>query len=181
MRFVIENRSRNRAAMSPLKVYANHARAFTPLSKAFMAHAAMIPFAEKRGAGSLSPSWARAHSRYLIPQRRQSSVATGTTGGGTWKVCRPDVPLSHYGLRLFGRAQDRRFPCSDFFGKHLLEGADRRLNPDVHKHSVQEDNYHAWKWLFHWKAWKCLHEGCVGGDPPAALRRRRVHERLHAR
>jgi hypothetical protein len=37
-RFVIENRSRSRTAMNPLKACANHARAFTPgLSKDLVA------------------------------------------------------------------------------------------------------------------------------------------------
>lgn len=168
-RFVIENRSRNRAAMNPLKVYANHTRAFTPgLSKDFMAHAAMIPFDEKRDAGFYRSLFTRLDPRALaVPFLSGGNLMRGDRYDRRWHMERLQAGYRVFGSRhprLFGRAQDRRFPYSHFLGKHLFEGADPRLNPDVHEtlHTVQEDNYLAWKLLFHWKAWQCIHEGRIG-------------------
>lgn len=110
------------------KVYANHTRAFTPLSKAFITHAAMIPFAEKRDAGLYGSLFAKSD-----PARTRdiSFLGGGNLMRGDWydrgwhmerlRAGCPAFPLRP--PRLFGRAQDRRFPCSGFFGKHLLEGA----------------------------------------------------------
>ncbi len=158
-RFVIENRSRNRAAMNPLKVYANHTRAFTPgLSKDFMAHAAMIPFDEKQGAGFCRSLLAKLDPHALaVPFLSGGSLMRGDRYDRVWCMERLQAGYRVFRSRhprLFGRAQYQRLLCWSFLRKYLLEGADRWLNPDLRGtlRPVQKDNYLAWKLLFHWKA-----------------------------
>lgn len=165
-RFVIENRSRNRPAMNPLKVYANRANAFTPgLSKDFMAHAAIIPFQEKQ------------HGRFyrrLFDRLDKRALSVPFVSGGDL------LPGHHFSLSYYReclRAEQSRsrsryptlFPGrrvvppkrSGFLGEHLFEDNGGWLNPSARTQmkTPETGNYLAWKLLFHWKAWQWLHQG----------------------
>jgi hypothetical protein len=165
-RFVIENRSRNRASMNPLKVYANRADAFTPgLAKEFMTHAAAIPFQEKQHGKFYRELFARLDKRSLaVPFLSGGELMKGARVGPAFCRERLRVEAGKYRTRhprLFPgmpRAQPQR---STFLGKHLLEEDDRWLDPRVHEQlkTVNADNYLAWKLLFHWKAWQWVHAG----------------------
>lgn len=165
-RFVIENRSRNRAAINPLKVYSNRTRAFIPgLSKDFIAHAAAIPFGEKQGGRFYRSLFAKLDPRALAaPFLSGGELMRGGRYDRSWCVERLRVGWCAFQSRhprLSGCKQDSRFPRSSFLGRHLLEEADPWLDPDMRAtlHSTQKDNYLAWKLLLHWKAWQWIHEG----------------------
>ena len=167
-RFVIENRSRNRPAMNPLKVYANRAKAFTPgLSKDFMAHAAIIPFQEKQ------------HGRFyrrLFDRLDKRALSVPFVSGGDL-LPGHDFSLSYYRERL--RVEQNRYRSrhpglfrgkssaqpirSTFLGEHLFEDGDRWLNPSARERlkTPETGDYLAWKLLFHWKAWQWLHAGML--------------------
>ncbi len=167
-RFVIENRSRNRPAMNPLKVYANRANAFTPgLSKDFMAHAATIPFQEKQ------------HGRFyrhLFERLDKRALSVPFVSGGEL-LPGHDFSLSYYRERL--RAEQNRYRSryprlfsrrhvappkrSSYLGEHLFEDNDEWLNPSAHERlrTPETGNHLAWKLLFHWKAWQWLHAGML--------------------
>lgn len=163
-RFVIENRSRNRASMNPLKVYASRTDAFTPgLSKDFMTHAAAIPFCEKQ------------HGRFyrsLFTRLDKRSLAVPfLSGGELMPGARANLPyyrecsrVACYGYRARHPGmfpQSRRPRPSAFVGPHLFEEGDRWLDPRARDRLATMDasNYPAWKLLFHWKAWQWVHEG----------------------
>lgn len=167
-KFVIENRSRNRAAMNPLKVYANRSLAFTPgLSRELISHAVTIPFEEKKGGRFYRRLFARCDRRALsepflsggelMPARRR-----------TLTYYRERLKLEYYrSLRRHPRllelasarsaAVDAR---SEFLSERLFEhdswlsrGAFEKLRRDPDKHAA------AWRLLFHWKAWQWVHSG----------------------
>lgn len=166
-RFVIENRSRHRAAMNPLKVYANRADAFVPgLSKDFMAHAATIPFTEKR------------HGRFyrqLFAQLDKKALNIPFLSGGKLMKGRSISPgCERERLRNFYYKQRARHPRlfpgtrhladvrhSTFLGGHLLEAPDEWLDPSSLDRLTAPgaDDQAVWKLLFHWKAWQSVHEG----------------------
>lgn len=165
-RFVIENRSRNRAAMNPLKVYTNLARAFTPgLSKDFMTHAATIPFDEKRNALLYRRLFAKLDPRAL--------ATPFLSGGDLMTSGQNDLALyaervrARYHIfrsrhpRLFGRGQGSPLARSSFLGRHLFEDDDQWLDQGAREklQSNRNDNDLAWKLLLHWKAWRWVHEG----------------------
>lgn len=165
-RFVIENRSRNRPAMNPLKVYPHRADAFVPgLSKDFMAHAATIPFQEKRHG--------RFYRRLLAKLDKRALSAPFVSGGEL-------LPAERFGAaywleRLRAKRQNirSRYPRltrgpkippaerSTFLGEGLFEDGDNWIDPKAREKLKMLDtgNYVAWKLLFHWKAWQWLHEG----------------------
>ncbi|HET7662505.1 MAG TPA: hypothetical protein VFK31_02605, partial [Rhodanobacteraceae bacterium] len=160
-RFVIENRSRNRASMNPLKVYASRTDAFTPgLSKDFMDHAATIPFAEKRNGHFYSDLFARLDRRALaIPFLSGGELMRGSSASAYWRE-RARAQFHAQRTRhpkLFPGAPPPRSERSAFLGAHLLE-PDPWLNPELHDKlkAITSDNYLAWKLLFHWKAWQWL-------------------------
>lgn len=167
-RFVIENRSRNRPAMNPLKVYANRARAFTPgLSKDFMAHAATIPFQEKQ------------HGRFyrrLFDRLDKRALSVPFVSGGEL------LPGHHFSLSYYReclRAEQSRYRSryprlfpgrriappkrSSYLGEHLFEDDDGCINPSARGQmkTPETGNRLAWKLLFHWKAWQWLHAGVL--------------------
>jgi hypothetical protein len=165
-RFVIENRSRNRASMNPLKVYANRADAFTPgLSKEFMAHAATIPFEEKHHA--------RFYRRLFAQLDKRSSDVPFLSGGdlmkGAWfsaAYCREALRNAYTNQRtrhpsLFPGTRRILAERSTFLAENLFEDSGGWLNPEVMTklQSGHAGNYAAWKLLFHWKAWQWVHEG----------------------
>lgn len=163
-RFVIENRSRNRASMNPLKVYANQTDAFTPgLSKDFMNHAATIPFAEKRHGHFYRNLFARLDRRALaMPFLSGGELMRGSSGTAYWRE-RARAQLHAQRVRhpkLFPGAPPAQTARSAFLGAHLLE-PDPWLHPGLHDKlkTITPDNYLAWKLLFHWKAWQWLHQG----------------------
>lgn len=170
-RFVIENRSRNRASMNPLKVYANRALSYTPgLSKDFMAHAAVIPFAQKQGARLYLDLFERLDRRALTtPFLSGSKLMKATPFGHSYYPARARIEFHKYLARYPNalRGLRRIYPTyvsrrSDFLGAHLLEERDAEwLNPDIEEklHRPDAGNYLAWKLLFHWKAWAWVHEG----------------------
>jgi len=165
-RFVIENRSRNRPAMNPLKVYANCVNAFTPgLSKNFMAHAATIPFQEKQGGRFY---------RRLFDRLDGCGLSVPFVSGGDL-LPGHRFSLSYYRecLRAKQKRYRSRYPTlfpgrrvvppkrSSYLGEHLFENDDGWLNPSVRERlkTPETGNQLAWKLLFHWKAWQWLHSG----------------------
>jgi hypothetical protein len=165
-RFVIENRSRNRPAMNPLKVYPNRARAFVPgLSKDFMAHAATIPFQEKQHGWFYRGLFARLDRRALsVPFVSGGELLPGNRLSPSYYHERLRAEQNRLRSRhprlFFGRrqAQPRH---STFLGEHLFEDRDRWLSPSSHEmlKTPQTGNRLAWKLLFHWKVWQWVHEG----------------------
>lgn len=175
MHFVVENRSRNRAAMNPLKAYANHSRAFTPgLSRDFMAHAATIPFSEKHNGRFYRELFTRLDPRALaVPFLSGGVLMPGT--GTNLAYLRERIRERAIGLRT---RHPRLFPCSDapqparsiLLGPHLLDDNDPHLNPRLGpllSHANRSSDM-AWKLLFHWKAWNTMH-----ANGPTALTRLR--------
>jgi hypothetical protein len=165
-RFVIENRSRNRPAMNPLKVYANRANAFTPgLSKDFMAHAATIPFQEKQRGHFYRSLFARLNRRSLsvpfvsggelLPGNRLSLSYYRERLRAEQNRCRSRYP------RLFRGKSGAQPNRSSFLGEHLFEDGDNWIDPGAREklERLDADSYVLWKLLFHWKAWQWLHEG----------------------
>lgn len=167
-RFVIENRSRNRPAMNPLKVYANRAKAFTPgLSKDFMAHAATIPFQEKQRGRFY---------RGLFDRLDKRALSAPFVSGGEL-LPGYHFSLSYYRERL--RAEQNRYRSryprlfsgrrvappkrSNYLGEHLFEEGNGWLNPSARERlkTPETGNHLAWKLLFHWKAWQWLHAGML--------------------
>lgn len=165
-RFVIENRSRNRPSMNPLKVYANRADAFVPgLSKDFMAHAAVIPFEEKQHGRFYKRLFSRLDKRTLsVPILSGGELMKGA--GFCPAYYRERLLDSYYKHRtlhpsLFpGRPH---FPAerSSFLGEQLFADSGDWLDPHAREKlkSLGSDSYAAWKLLFHWKAWQWVHEG----------------------
>jgi len=164
-RFVIENRSRNRTSMNPLKVYANRADAFTPgLSKDFMAHAATIPFEEKRHSRFYRRLFAQLDKRALgVP-----FLSGGELMKGEWfspAYSRERLRNAYYNQRmrhpsLFPGSRRSGVERSTFLGEHLLEENDTWLHAGVRERMKGKapENYLAWRLLFHWKAWQWAHE-----------------------
>lgn len=163
-RFVIEHRSRNRTSMNPLKVYANHGDVYTPgITKEFMTHAAIIPYAEKLHC--------RFHRRLLKKLDKRSLKVPFISGGELMKGRRFSPAFSRERIRNAYYIQRSRHPRffpgspshasmrSTFLGKHLLEGDDMWLRPDVREclNKLVPENYLAWRLLFHWKAWQWTH------------------------
>ena len=165
-RFVIENRSRNRTSMNPLKVHANRGDAFTPgISKDFMAHAAGIPFEQKRHGHFYRRLLARLDTRSLdVPF---------ISGGELMRGRRFSPAYVRESLRITYVIQRTRHPSlfpgsprfkverSAFLGDRLLEENNSWLHADVRERLQQgaPDTELAWKLLFHWKAWQWCHEG----------------------
>ncbi len=163
-RFVIENRSRNRASMNPLKVYANRTNAFTPgLSKDFMAHAATIPFTEKQHG--------RFYRKLFAQLDKRSLAAPFLSGGELLKGAGISAAYYRECLRIAAGQCRSRYPSlfssspphrperSIFIGTHLLDGDDQWLDPQARERlkTVNAGNYLAWKLLLHWKAWRGVH------------------------
>lgn len=165
-RFVIENRSRNRAAMNPLKVYTNHADAFTPgLSKDFITHAVTIPFREKQ------------HGRFyrdLLTRLDKRSLAVPfVSGGDLMRGERLNAAYCRERLRTAFHKYRTRYPNlffgtrylhperSSFLGEQLFEDGDRWIDPRAREklRAMNTSNYLAWKLLFYWKAWHWVHKG----------------------
>lgn len=164
-RFVIENRSRNRTSMNPLKVYANRADTFTPgLSKDFMTHASAIPFREKQHARFYRNLFARLDKRALaVPFLSGGELMKGAQISPTYFRERLRIEAGKYRARypsLFVGGKTVRPGHSAFLGQHLFGGDDRWLDPQARERltTVNPGNYLAWKLLFHWKAWQWLHE-----------------------
>lgn len=164
-RFVIENRSRNRPAMNPLKVYPNRARAFTPgLSKDFMTHATTIPFQEKLHGDFYRGLFAKLDKRALsIPFVSGGELLPGRRFSPAYWRARLRAEEHHYRSRhprLLGRLKMSPAKRSTFLGEHLFEGGDAWIDPHARDKlkTVETGNYVAWKLLFQWKAWHWLHE-----------------------
>ncbi len=164
-RFVIENRSRNRASTNPLKVYANRADVFTPgLSKDFMTHAAVIPFEQKLDG--------RFYRSLLARLDRRSLSIPFLSGGNLLKG--EGFSRAYCGELLRGAYNKHRvrhpslFPGgprvhtvrSTFLADQLFDDNDGWLNPQAREQlrSITADNDVKWKLLFHWKAWQWVHE-----------------------
>lgn len=163
-RFVIENRSRNRASMNPLKVYANRTNAFTPgLSREFMAHAAGIPFEQKLHGRFYRSLFERLDQRALaVPFLSGGELMKGATASPAFYRERLRIAASDLRARhpsLFPGKRYSRPERSVFLGPHLLE-EDKWLDPGARRllTDINETNYLAWKLLFHWQAWQRLHQ-----------------------
>jgi hypothetical protein len=167
-RFVIENRSRNRPAMNPLKVYANRAHAFTPgLSKDFMAHAATIPFQEKLHGRFYRKLFASLDKQALsipfvsggalLPGRRFDSMYHGERFRAWVTKYRSRYPRLSLGTMRPNPSRSR------FLDERLFAGTDAWLNPDACAKMGKPgaNHYLTWKLLFHWKAWRWVHEGSL--------------------
>lgn len=168
-RFVIGNRSRNRPAMNPLKVYANRTLAFTPgLSRGFMHHAAMIPFAEKLHGRLYRKLFARLGGRAIsVPILSGGEWMAGT--GANFALSRERIRDFVDGFRtrhpsLFPRARSAPRERSRLLGPHLLDGDDDWLDPaaSASLHSMNADNSPTWQLLLHWRAWQWIHHGKPG-------------------
>lgn len=164
-RFVIENRSRNRTSMNPLKVYANRADAFTPgLSKDFMTHAAAIPFEEK--------GHSRFYRRLLAQLDKRSLRVPFLSGGELMKgtdfspaYYREALRNAYYKQRtlhprLIPGGRRSGVEHSAFLGERLFDDSGAWLNAQARGHmkAITPENYLAWKLLFHLKAWQWLHD-----------------------
>jgi hypothetical protein len=165
-RFVIENRSRNRASANPLKVYANRSDAFVPgLSKDFMTHAVAIPFREKRHGKYYRDLFARLDKRSLtLPFLSGGQLMKGAGIGPAFYRELLRIEAGKFQARhprLFSGTPRTTTQRSTFLGKHLLGEDDRWLDPQARERlkTVNADNYVAWKLLFHWKAWQWVHAG----------------------
>ena len=165
-RFVIENRSRNRPAMNPLKVYPHRAHAFVPgLSKDFMAHAATIPFQEKQYGQFYRNLFARLDTRALsVPFVSGGELLPGNRFRPSYYRERLRAQRNRYCARyprLFPGTRNAPPKHSIFLGEHLFEHGDSWLDPAARERlkTPETGNYLAWKLLFHWKAWQWLHEG----------------------
>lgn len=170
-RFVIENRRRNRAAMNPLKVYANHSRAFTPgLNKAFVGHAAMIPFHDH--------SRIKFYRALLARLDRRALSAPILGGGQLTRAARCSTTYWHERVRVAVhncRARHPRAfpgfrippsPRSILLGDHLFRDGDAWLNPRLPAtlDAGAVDNVAVRRLLFHWQAWQWVH-----GRKPRAI------------
>jgi hypothetical protein len=167
-RFVIENRSRNRPAMNPLKVYANRAHAFTPgLSKDFMAHAATIPFQEKLHGRFYRKLFASLDKQALsIPFVSGGALLPGRRFDSMYHGERFRAWVTKYRLRYprLSLGTMRPNPSrSRFLDERLFAGTDAWLNPDACAKIGKPgaNHYLTWKLLFHWKAWRWVHEGSL--------------------
>lgn len=165
-RFVIENRSRNRPAMNPLKVYPHRADAFVPgLSKDFMAHAATIPFQEKQRGQFYRNLFARLDTRALsVPFVSGGELLPGNRFGASYYGERLRAQRNSYRARyprLFPGTRNTHPKHSVFLGEHLFEHGDSWIDPAARERlkTPGTGDYLAWKLLFHWKAWQWLHEG----------------------
>lgn len=165
-RFVIENRSRNRPAMNPLKVYPNRARAFIPgLSKDFMAHAATIPFQEKLHGRFYRSLFAKLDKRALsIPFVSGGELLSGKRFSPSYWRERLSTDVQNVRSRhprLMGHSKIPPAKRSTLLGEHLFEDVDSWIDPGACEKlkTPGADNYLAWKLLFHWKAWQWLHSG----------------------
>lgn len=165
-RFVVENRSRNRASMNPMKVYGNRTNAFTPgLSKDFMTHAATIPLAQKQHGQFYRTLLARLDKRALkVPFLSGGDLMKGNRVNSTYYREWLRIECTHYRTRypsLFGVKEQARSRRSTFLDERLLEMDDSFLNPDIRDKlkAGEADQYAIWKLLFHWKAWQWVHEG----------------------
>jgi len=165
-RFVIENRSRNRPAMNPLKVFANRADAFTPgLSRDFLAHALVIPFQEKQHAGFYRRLFANLDKRALtVPFLSGGELLQVTSASVVYQRERILIEWLRFRAQhpgWFGHRRNFQARHSAFLGEHLSEGGDAWLAPHAHDKlkSLDGSNYLMWKLLFHWKAWQWVHEG----------------------
>lgn len=165
-RFVIENRSRNRPAMNPLKVFANRANAFTPgLSRDFLAHALVIPFQEKQNAKFYRRLFANLDKRALaVPFLSGGELLKGTSASLAYQRERMRIEWLRFRAQhpgWFGQRRNRGPRYSAFLGEHLFEGDDAWLAPHARDKlkSLDGSNFLMWKLLFHWKAWQWVHEG----------------------
>lgn len=164
-RFVIENRSRNRASMNPMKVYANQGNAFTPgLSKDFMSHAAIIPVQRKRHGHFYRDLLGRLDPRCLDAP----FISGGELMRGRWfspAFARERLRRAYINQRsrhpsLFPGGSRGSIVRSSFLGEGLLEDHDRWLRDDVRQRLNEPSPVSAlaWKLLFYWKAWRWCHE-----------------------
>jgi len=167
-RFVIENRSRNRPAMNPLKVYPSRARAFVPgLSKDFMTHAATIPFQEKQHGQFYRCLFDRLDKRALsVPFVSGGDLLPGRRFSPSYYRERLRAVESRYHAlypRLFSKKRGVRPKRSTFLGEHLFEDVGGWLDPSARERlkTPETGNHQAWKLLFHWKAWQWLHAGML--------------------
>ncbi|MES1930677.1 asparagine synthase [Salinisphaera dokdonensis CL-ES53] len=167
-RFVIENRSRNRPAMNPLKVYANHALSYTPgLSREFIDHAALIPIEAKRNAAFYYDLFSRLDRRglrlpflsggLLLKAPGFNPAFHGQRARIAWTRARERYP-SLFGA-VAGALQYRSPPHSRFLSEALVAKDDAWLDSGC-LGALQSESKRAsrpWKLLFHWKAWRALH------------------------
>jgi len=165
-RFVIENRSRNRPAMNPLKVYPNRAHAFVPgLSKDFMAHAATIPFQEKLHGCFYRDLFAKLDKRALsVPFVSGGELLSGKRFSPSYwreRLSADAQNLRSRYPRLTGHSKIPPAKRSTFLGEYLFEDVDSWIDPGAREKlkTPGTDNYLVWKLLFHWKTWQWLHEG----------------------
>jgi len=165
-RFVIENRSRNRPAMNPLKVYPNRARAFVPgLSKDFMAHAATIPFQEKLHGCFYRGLFAKLDKRALsVPFVSGGELLSGKRFSPSYwreRLSADAQNIRSRHPRLMGHSKIPPAKRSTFLGDHLFEDVDGWIDLGAREKlkAPGTDNYVAWKLLFHWKTWQWLHSG----------------------
>lgn len=165
-RFVIENRSRNRPAMNPLKVFENRTDAFTPgLSKDSLAHALVIPFQEKQHAKFYRRLFANLDERALaVPFLSGGELLQGTSANLAYRRERIRIEWLRFRAQhpgWFGHKRNFQPRHSAFLGEHLFEGDDAWLAPHARDKlkSLDGSNYLMWKLLFHWKAWQWVHEG----------------------
>ena len=165
-RFVIENRSRNRPAMNPLKVYPNRAGAFVPgLSKDFMAHAATIPFQEKLHGCFYRGLFAKLDKRALsVPFVSGGELLSGKRFSPSYwreRLSADAQNIRSRHPRLMGHSKIPPAKRSTFLGDHLFEDVDGWIDLGAREKlkAPGTDNYVAWKLLFHWKTWQWLHSG----------------------
>ena len=165
-RFVIENRSRNRPAMNPLKVYPNRARAFVPgLTKDFMAHAATIPFQEKLHGCFYRGLFAKLDKRALsVPFVSGGELLSGKRFSPSYwreRLSADAQNIRSRHPRLMGHSKIPPAKRSTFLGDHLFEDVDGWIDLGAREKlkAPGTDNYVAWKLLFHWKTWQWLHSG----------------------
>ena len=165
-RFVIENRSRNRPAMNPLKVYPNRARAFVPgLSKDFMAHAATIPFQEKLHGCFYRGLFAKLDKRALsVPFVSGGELLSGKRFSSSYwreRLSADAQSVRSRHPRLMGHSKIPPAKRSTFLGECLFELDDSWIDSKACEKLKTFDtgSYGVRKLLFHWKAWQWLHQG----------------------
>ncbi len=169
VRFVFENRARNRASMNPLKVYANRAVPFTPgLSKNVITHAASIPFREKQNGRFYLDLFSRLDQRSLkVPFLSGAKLIKPSRFNSMYYYERTRIEFNRYRTRypsVFGRRAGAPRRRSMFLDNRLFEPGGGWLNPGVEEkmHAGGSNDYLAWKLLFHWKAWQWVHEERLG-------------------
>lgn len=167
-RFMFENRIRNRPAINTVKVYGNKSNVYVPgVSKDFLAHALIIPHAEKCEAKFYRALFAQLDERALtIPVLSGGVLEKGTGTEFAYMAEWLRICALHFRDRhpsLFPESRFHKAPRSSFLCDRLLSDADDCINPWIRGElsGVDASNYDVWKLLFHWKAWRWVHAGTL--------------------